>query len=300
MVWQLKLRMWLDMLKDNENFIAKLDIRTKISIVAICSVFVVVVNSPITLYLLFCLVLTLHFLAKTTKDRWFILCVLVLLSIWSCIVTQALFYMQEPRTPIFCLINNTFPIIGPLTGGIYIYQEGVEYGSIQSLRSSIMIVLGLLIVWNSEPAKFIKTLVNLNIPYEIAFMLMTALRFFPVVLEETKTVYQAQRLRGYQVKKSLSIKKIRRLFSQTALPVLARSLRRASVLAISVEARGFSSEIRTNEKDFWNTSEKIFSGVIFIAMFCIIVIKIAYFAQNVGFVYYPSLRSFYDFSYLWL
>lgn len=39
--------------------------------------------------------------------------------------SQALFFAQTPRTPLFVIIEPTMPVLGQITGGLYIYREGL-------------------------------------------------------------------------------------------------------------------------------------------------------------------------------
>lgn len=37
------------------------------------------------------------------------------------------------------LISPDFPFLGSLTGGLYIYREGIIYGAVQGMRTASMI-----------------------------------------------------------------------------------------------------------------------------------------------------------------
>lgn len=67
------------------------------------------------------------------------LSIFLLLGLWGSISSQALFFAQNPRTPLFMLISPDFPFLGSLTGGLYIYREGIIYGAVQGMRTASMI-----------------------------------------------------------------------------------------------------------------------------------------------------------------
>ena len=74
--------------------------------------------------------------ARTSIYKWQVLAILLLLGLWGSMFSQALFFAQTPRTPLFVIIEPTMPVLGQITGGLYIYREGVIYGAVQGLRSA--------------------------------------------------------------------------------------------------------------------------------------------------------------------
>lgn len=86
-------------------------------------------------------------------------------------------FAQTPRTPLFVLIAPEAGFIGQLTGGLFIYREGILYGAVQGLRSASMLALGLLVCWTSDPRQLLQALLAWRLPPQMAFMLVTAIRF---------------------------------------------------------------------------------------------------------------------------
>ena len=116
----------------------KLDGRTKLLILFLVAVLAIVVDNPRTLFLLFTATLLLHLSARTSIYKWQVLAILLLLGLWGSMFSQALFFAQTPRTPLFVLIAPEAGFIGQLTGGLFIYREGILYGAVQGLRSASM------------------------------------------------------------------------------------------------------------------------------------------------------------------
>lgn len=279
------------------TFIHKMDIRTKILILLCLTIITMLLDSSLSLFVLFGMTLSFHLLAGESFARWRMLMILILLGIWSSVSTQALFYSQEPKTMLACLVLPSTPIIGRLTDGIYIYKEGIEYGAIQALRGSIVLALGLLLSWTSDPRQLLKSLLFWKIPYQIAFMIITGLRFLPIVFSETLIVLTAQRLRGFEPLKTIHTLQAA---SQTLLPILARSLRRAEILAASIESRGFGRDTHRVQSEPWAIGEKYSSYTLLVFALALVILKIMNAFQLAGIIYIPAWRSMYDLLTIWL
>jgi energy-coupling factor transport system permease protein len=277
----------------------RIDARTKIACAAGICLLVLLIDTPLTLYLLFLLVLLPHLGAKISPAQWAIMIVLMLASIWGSLASQAIFYAKEPRTPIFCFLaaDLTRPF---LSEGVYLYKEGIIYGALQGMRSSIMLAAGMFLCWSSDTRDLLRSLLYWRVPYNLAFMAISALRFLPDIIGETLTVINAQKLRGFRAKKSLRGKKLIQTFSQTLFPVLARTIRRAATLSLSVEARGFGrAAARKPVMPSWRY------GRIFILFFwgflsVLTAAKLVYWLQFSGIWYDKELRPVYDLVKLWL
>lgn len=283
-----------------ETPVHRLDVRTKVVLLAGFAGAAILVDSPRTLYILFCLTLGLHLLARSSAARWRILILFVLMGLWGSIVSQALFYNSEPRTVVACLVPPSLPILGSLTGGVFVYREGLEYGAVQALRSGIMLSLGLLLSWTSDPRQLLKSFVSWKMPYELAFMLISGLRFLPVIFQETAIVLTAQRLRGFEPLRALAPRRMIQTAFQTLFPILARTLRRAATLAASVESRGFGRDARINEIRRWPVGERFLCFGVFTAIIMLAALKLLDALQFNGVVYIPAWRGLYDVMKVWM
>ena len=97
---------------------------TKIILLASVSCLVILLDSPIALFV--CFLVSVCFQASISPS-WRQIRLLLLfigLGTWGLIYSQAIFYNELPRTVIFRLIHKDTPIIGGLTGGIHLYREG--------------------------------------------------------------------------------------------------------------------------------------------------------------------------------
>lgn len=284
----------------SDTVIHGMDSRTKLIVLMAFAMTAITIDSSRTLFILFSLTLVMHGIARSSLARWRILCVFILLGMWGAMVSQGLFYNQEPRTIVACLVSPLTGIVGSLTGGIFLYREGLEYGAIQALRSGIMLSLGLLLCWTSDPRQLLRSFLSWKMPYEFAFMLITSLRFLPVVFEETAVVVTAQRLRGFEPYKALSPKKLIQTAFQTLFPILARTLRRGATLAFSVESRGFGRDTRLIQVEKWPTLEKYFSKSIIVALTILILLKVLYALQFNGVFYIVQCQGLYEVIKYWM
>ena len=107
--------------------------------------------------------------------------------------------------------------------------------------------------------------------HEIAMMMTIALRFIPVLLEETDKIMNAQKARGADMESGNIFKRVKALIP-VLIPLFVSSFRRANDLAMAMECRCYNGgKGRTRMKvlhfsalDLWALifSVIIFAGVI--------------------------------------
>lgn len=124
-------------------------------------------------------------------------------------------------------------------GPIVFYPASFNIGAVQLLRMGIPMVTSLLVFATTDPTAFARALSKMKIPKEISFMIVTSLRFFPLVLEEYTNVTQAQKVRGVSTKGPVNWI---RSMSRTSLPLLIILLRKSRDMGIAVEGRGFGAK----------------------------------------------------------
>lgn len=112
-----------------------------------------------------------------------------------------------------------------------------ELGALLSVRLLIIIMSALLLL-TGEARDYLLGLVQWKIPYEIAYMVIIGLHFFPILKEEALDVYYSIQLRGTELQKA-SLKKKLSAYLKLSLPILAGAMERAKDTSISMEARSF-------------------------------------------------------------
>lgn len=88
--------------------------------------------------------------------------------------------------------------------------------------------------WYMNPLKYVKVPVD-----EIALLVMLAIRFIPLLFEETDRIIKAQKARGVDIESGGMIKKVKSLVP-ILVPLLYSVFRRADDLAVALTLRGYS------------------------------------------------------------
>lgn len=281
---------------DAASWAQRLNGRTKLLVLFLFAILMITVDNPRTLFVLFSFTLLLHIVARTSIYKWKVLAVLLLLGLWGSMFSQALFYAQTPRSPLFVIISPEAGILGQLTGGLYVYREGILYGAVQGLRSASMLTLGLLVCWTSDPRQLLQAMLAWRLSPQLAFMLVTAIRFLPVLAAETGEIITALQLRSDSQRGRTAV--LRHL-PYIAKPLLARCLRRAQTLALSVVSRGFFLAGARKRKEVWALSERSACAALAMLVVAVVSSKLIYLLSEQGF-YFGVFRQIYDWTVLYL
>lgn len=277
-----------------DTIIHRMDPRAKIlSFISVVCV-AITLDNPETMFLLFLTVISGFAFARMPAIKIKTLSILLIFLIWGTVYSQALFYSQLPRTVIFTIISPDFPILGWLTnGGLFVYQEGLQHGAIQGLRSASILSLGLLMCWTTDSRDMLNGLVGLRVPYSVAFMVVTAVRFLPIIISEVATVITVQRLRGFNPKKFGS--GVIKTSLNVLTPTLSNCVRRTGTLAVSIQSRAFRANLeRTYLKKLeFSDIDKVVATVFIFAAISIVLIKFLYNMYTSGIYYTSGLRPVY-------
>ena len=200
------------------------DVRTKLAIVACLSTTAVFIQHAYVLGFLLVISIVLSALfygdllktLKTTRRLWYVFIAIVVL--------QSIFNRSGEEL----LSIGSLTIL--TTGGVL---KGLEF----ILRISI-IVFSATIVASSNYREVVQGLVQLKIPYEIAFMVSVGIRFLPLLKNEFTDVLTAIQLRGIELKK-VPFKKRMKVYSYIFTPVIAGAVNKARKLSIAMETRAF-------------------------------------------------------------
>ncbi len=151
--------------------------------------------------------------------------------------TAVLHLFFTPGTPV---IELTTPF------RITITEEGISRGALISWRLLTVIALSSLLTYTTSPLSITRGLESLLAPLarlrfpvqDFSLMMMMAIRFIPVLTDETDRVWKAQRSRGADLRRG-GLKARSATLMSIILPVFTGLFRRADELAIALEARGF-------------------------------------------------------------
>ncbi|MHA1651505.1 MAG: energy-coupling factor transporter transmembrane component T family protein [Candidatus Helarchaeota archaeon] len=232
--------------KEKQTLIHKLDPRAKLFLLISLSIVSIIIGNPLFLLLIFLSTIPLWVLFRPSWIRIKGLIIAYSIIGFGFVLTQGFFYYWEPKTILFVVIPPDFPVLGPLTGGLYLYTEGIFYGALQTIRILTTINLSLLLISSTHPSELLLSLNRIGLPYTLSFMVATAVRFAPTMLEEGNTILNAMKTRGFKTGGFHKFTALRLLF----FPLLNNTLKKARQTAIAADLRGFRAvEHRTFLKE---------------------------------------------------
>lgn len=170
----------------------------------------------------------------------------------------------KPILPIvlFTAVLNLFFVSGegdPLVHFWFlnIYAEGVRYAVLMAVRVMALIAGTSLLTYTTSPIvltdaieQLLKPLGKLHFPvHELAMMMSIALRFIPILLEETDKIMKAQMARGADFESGNLLQRAKSMVP-ILVPLFISAFRRADELATAMEARCYRGDVgRTRMKE---------------------------------------------------
>lgn len=127
---------------------------------------------------------------------------------------------------------------------IHITREGLRNAVLMTIRMIYLIMGSSVMTLTTTPnqltdglEKALKPLQKINVPvHEIAMMMSIALRFIPILIEETDKIMKAQMARGADFETGGIVKKAKNMVP-LLVPLFVSAFRRANDLALAMEAR---------------------------------------------------------------
>lgn len=117
--------------------------------------------------------------------------------------------------------------------------SGLRFGLGIGLRGLAIGAISLAAVRTSDPTQLVVSLIhNARVPYRIGYAMLAAYRFFPIVGAEYARIRLAQRVRGVRAD---SVVERANGALRGIIPLFADATRRATRIAIAMDARGFAS-----------------------------------------------------------
>jgi energy-coupling factor transport system permease protein len=187
---------------------------------------------------------------------------------------------------IFTGILNLFFIKGtgePLLSWrfITIYEDGIRTALFMIVRIMTLITGMSLLTYTSSPIMLTDAIESLLAPlkklrfpvHELAMMMMIALRFIPLLIEETDKIMMAQKARGANLDAKGLIKKAKALIP-ILIPLFISAFKRANELAMAMECRCYKGgEGRTRLKKLTASALDFFATGLILCVFGLIIIN---------------------------
>jgi energy-coupling factor transport system permease protein len=130
-------------------------------------------------------------------------------------------------------------------GPIVVTDHSIIRGLFLAMRLAVPLTIGLLIITTTDPCLLGKGMRKLKIPTAAVFMLLSGLRFIPIVTEQLFNILDAQMIRGVHGSPYEKTKLM-------VLPLFITSLRRTRTMGLACESKGFGA-------NQWNTFYQQFS-----------------------------------------
>ncbi len=153
---------------------------------------------------------------------------------------------------IFLTPGQVIASFGPLNAT----DTGIRTAVITAFRLVLLVIGSSLLTLTTSPnnltdgmERILKPLSVFKVPvHETAMMMSIALRFIPILMEETDKIMKAQQARGADFEHGSVIKRIKSLIP-ILVPLFVSAFRRANDLSMAMEARGYrGGEGRTRMK----------------------------------------------------
>lgn len=166
-------------------------------------------------------------------------------------------------------------------GFITITLEGIEKMVFMALRLVFLIIGSSLMTLTTTPNQLtdaieslLKPLVYIKVPvHEVAMMMSIALRFIPILIEETDKIMKAQLARGADFESGNIIHRIKSIVP-IIIPLFVSAARRASDLALAMDARCYHGGAgRTKMKPLEYKRQDITAYIIILCYMAVIIIS---------------------------
>lgn len=189
-----------------------------------------------------------HFMVKGLKA------IMVLL-----LITVVFNMFLTPGTPLLKIWKLTLTV------------EGVRQAAFMAIRLAFLIMGSSVMTLTTTPnhltdglEKGLSPLNKIHVPvHEVSMIMSIALRFIPILLEETDKIMKAQEARGADFDSGNLIQKAKSLVP-LLVPLFISAFRRANDLAMAMEARGYrGGEGRTKMKPLiYQKQDKVAYGIL--------------------------------------
>ena len=248
----------------SDSKLHKLDPRVKLFATMIYIIVLFIADSPISIGVITAALILVIALSKVpfsymTKGLRGIVMLLVIAGLFNLFMTQGI--------PIFT--------VGPFT----VTDIGLKNAVYMVIRMVYLIIGTSLMTLTTTPnqltdglEKSLHPFSKIGVPvHEIAMMMSIALRFIPILVEETDKIMKAQMARGADFESGGLIKRAKAMVP-ILVPLFVSAFRRASDLAMAMEARCYhGGEGRTKMKPLTYTGSDIIAYIIIVAFLAVII-----------------------------
>ncbi|MFQ5419941.1 MAG: energy-coupling factor transporter transmembrane component T family protein [Anaerolineae bacterium] len=176
-------------------------------------------------------------LAVALIGRVFKAVVINLKGMWVIIAMIGLiFSVTVGGETLFYLLPPGLPLIG---GHLPVSREGLQLGIISVLRMFVYVLPVVIMVMTTSNSDMLRALMFVRLPMEFALMIVLALNFVPLYIEEMGRIADAQRARAHSLMDKGTLGKMRGMVP-IFLPLTLNAVDRADTIGKVLEIRGFA------------------------------------------------------------
>lgn len=157
--------------------------------------------------------------------------------------------------------------------GIHLSGDGLVLGAKIAFRILLLAVAVSIFFVAVDPARLTRALYELGMPFKFAYLVTLGLRFLPLIIDEMRTITNAQKSRGYDIDRSNFLVRGFKVVP-LMIPLIVLSLRRADSIALAMDLRAFgASPQRTFYVEIQRRPIDLVIRVIAVAVAAIFVIR---------------------------
>jgi energy-coupling factor transport system permease protein len=236
------------------SFVHALDVRTKALGFLVVTIIAFVFLSPIINFVLALLVFFILLSINTPLSRVkqilkpLVPIFIIMLLITGFTYPADKFQLDINRQILFYLLpGESLPFS---SGGFF-------YGLTLTLRIFIMVLASTVVTFSTPIEDIIQLMQKMRMPYQLAFVIATGIRFIPTMQKKSEMIQEAQKARGTEFGKKGLIGNIKS-YIPVLIPMIVDSLRMSDNLAIAMLNRGYGAmksatnlhEIQMEKRDY--------------------------------------------------
>ena len=254
--------------EEKDTIMHRLDPRSKLLFLLVIGWFIILYLEPRPLIILWILVCVLGGLSqlpwrKLLKNAsWiFVLLTIVyfILSLW---VTTPEFFKTIPKEFATKTILVIAPEGTPLVGYLAVTYGGLLYFIAGAAKSMLAVVAFCIFAYTTSQIDIIQLLAKIRVPSTVIFVIMAAIRYYPLMLERLRIVMLAQRSKGWEIKARNPAKLVKSLLPLT-IPMFSEAISIADRFALAAQCRGYGvGKIGFLRKFHFTISDYIFCALL--------------------------------------
>lgn len=181
--------------------------------------------------------------------------VINLRSMWLIIIFIGLIFSVTVGGEIlFYLIPQGVPLIGE---SLPVSRQGVILGIVSVLRMFVFVLPVVVVIMTTSNSDLLRGFMFVRLPMEFALMIVLALNFVPLYIEEMSRIADAQRARAHSLMDKGALGKMRGMIP-IFVPLTLNAVDRADTIGKVLEIRGFSRGHFSVDFDPLSVSDKLF------------------------------------------